>query len=115
MSYSLDLRQRVLDALDRGMARRTVVETFQVSYGSLKRWLKRWEETGTVAPFAPPGRTAAITADQYPALVAQLIAAPDATLAAHLQRWQTEQGVSISRWTMSRAIRATGWTRKKRP
>jgi transposase len=115
MSYSLDLRQRVLDAVDRGMARRTVVETFQVSYGSLKRWLKRWEETGTVAPLAPPGRTAAITADQYPALVAQLIAAPDATLAAHLQRWQTEQGVSISRWTMSRAIRATGWTRKKRP
>ncbi len=115
MSYSRDLRQRVLDAVARGMARRTVVETFQVSHGSIKRWLKRREETGTVVPVAPPGRTAAMSADQYPALVAQLIAAPDAPLAEHLQRWQTEQGGHVSRWTMSRAIRATGWTRKKRP
>jgi transposase len=115
MSYSRDLRQRVLDAVDRGMVRRTVVETFQVSSGSLKRWLKRRKETGTVASLSPPGRTAAMSADQYPALVAQLIAAPDAPLAEHLQRWQTEQGGHVSRWTMSRAIRATGWTRKKRP
>ncbi len=113
MSYSLDLRQRVLDAVDRGMARRTIVETFQVSHGSIKRWLKRRKQTGTVAPISPPGRAAAIIADQYPALVAQVAAAPDATLADHLRHWQTEQRVAVSRWTISRAIRAAGWTRKK--
>ena len=37
-AYSIDLRERVLAALDRGMPRSQVVSTFQVSLASLKRW-----------------------------------------------------------------------------
>lgn len=113
MSYSTDLRQRVLAAVDRGMPRTEVVATFQVSAGSIKRWLTQRRTTGDVAPHAPPGRTATITAAHYPALVAQLRAHTDATLTQHIALWQTSHGVTVSRWTMSRALRAAGWTRKK--
>jgi transposase len=39
-AYSKDLRLKVLDAVDRGMNRREVVEVFGVSLPSIKRWLK---------------------------------------------------------------------------
>ncbi len=114
MSYSSDLRKRVLDAIDRGMARAEVVATFQVSAGSIKRWRARRRSTGDIAPRSPPGRTATIPAEQYPALLAQLAAHPDATLTHHIALWKANHGVTVSRWTMSRALRAAGWTRKKR-
>lgn len=115
MSYSTDLRHRVLAVVDRGMVRAEVVVTFQVSAGSIKRWLRQRRTTGTLDPQAPPGRTATIPADQYPALIAQLTAHPDATLDTHCDLWLAGQGVRVSRWTMSRAMDAAGWTRKKRP
>lgn len=115
MSYSTDLRHRVLAALDRGMARAEVVVTFQVSLGSIKRWRRQHRTTGEVDPQPPPGRTATIPATHYPALIAQLTAHPDATLQQHCDLWQASHGVRVSRWTMSRAMAAAGWTRKKRP
>lgn len=113
MSYSVDLRTRVLAAVDQGMCRRDVVATFQVSEGSIKRWLTRRRTGETLTPQVSSGRRARITPAQYPALVAQLEADPDATLAIHVQQWQACHGVVVSRWAMSRAIRAAGWTRKK--
>lgn len=114
MSYSTDLRTRVLAAVDRGMSRTDVVATFQVSTGSVKRWLARRRTTGDLMPRTPPGRTATITPDQYPALIAQLTDHPDVTLPHHCDLWQARSGVAVSRWTMSRAMRAAGWTRKKK-
>jgi transposase len=51
---------------------------------------------------------------QYPALLAQLTALPDATLEQHCDQWEREQGMRVSISTMSRAQRRIGWTRKKR-
>lgn len=113
MSYSLDLRTRVVDAVDRGMTRQAVVATFQISTGTIKRWVARRQQTGTVMPRTPPGRPPTISTARYPALLAQVTVYPDATLLQHISLWQASHGVTVSRWTMSRAIRAAGWTRKK--
>lgn len=113
MSYSVDLRTRVLAAVDRGMPRRDVVAPFQVSEGSIKRWLARRRHGEHLAPQVSSGRRAHISPSQYPALVAQLDADPDATLAMHVQQWRPRYGVVLSRWAMRRAIRAVGSTRKK--
>jgi transposase len=113
MSYSTDLRTRVVAAVERGMPRAEIVATFQVSAGTIKRWLAKLRTTGTLAPHSPPGRTARIPPSAFPALRAQLAAHPDATLAQHVALWAEHQGVHVSRWTMSRAQRAVGWTRKK--
>jgi transposase len=48
--YSIDLRQRVLDALDAGMSRVDAVRIFQVSLGSIKRWLRLRRTRGELTP-----------------------------------------------------------------
>ena len=61
-SYSLDLRLKVLDAVDRGIPRKEVVRTFGVSMPTLERYLRRRRREG--AGLDPgrrsPGRTPSI-------------------------------------------------------
>lgn len=113
-SYSVDLRERVLAALDRGMSRSEVVRTFQVSLASLKRWHAARRDTGNVAPKPPAGGPKpTITPTHEGKLRAQVTAFPDATLAEHTERWNTDQDTSLSQWTLGRAIRRLGLVRKK--
>jgi putative transposase len=49
--YSMDLRERVVAAVEReGMSRRAAASRFGVSYSSAIVWLKRVRERGSVAP-----------------------------------------------------------------
>jgi transposase len=115
-AYSLDLRERVLAALDRGMSRAVAVSTFAVSLASIKRWLARRRAGQSLAPRHPPGRTHTIPASELPALRARLEAAPDASLAAHMQWWNdAHPDRPVSHATIDRAIARLDWTRKKRP
>jgi len=43
---SLELRQRVLDAVETAASRREAAERFEVSAGSTVKWMQRWHETG---------------------------------------------------------------------
>lgn len=112
-AYSVDLRQRVLAALDRGMQRHEVIHTFGVSSGTVKRLLRKQQQGSDLAPQTSPGRPPTITPAAYPALRAQLAAHPDATFAAHAARWNAAHGTTLSQWTLGRVIRRLGWTRKK--
>ena len=112
-AYSLDLRERVLLALDSGTSRATVATTFRVSERTIRRWLARREAGQPLVGRTGPGRPAGITDAALPALRTQLQAAPDATLAGHLQTWNTTHA-PVSQSALVRAIRRLGWTRKKR-
>jgi transposase len=115
-TYSLDLRERALAAVDRGVPRKETVGIFGVSLATLKRWLKRREETGSAAPSRRPGmrRRVGADAEERRALWRQLEENPEATLEEHRQAWKRERGVRVSVSTMSRAIRRLGWTYKQR-
>lgn len=113
-AYSLDLRQRIVMAYDAGMMKAEIARTFRVSRPTVTRYVAQWQDTGHVVPKPIPGRRAYIAASDYPALVAQLTAVPDATLQEHCQAWERTHGIRVSIATMQRAITATGWTRKKR-
>ena len=115
-TYSLDLRERVLAAVDRGVPRKEAVGIFGVSLATLKRWLKRREQTGSAAPSKRPGmrRRVGANAEERRALWHQLEENPEATLEEHRQAWERERGVRVSVATMSRAIRRLGWTYKQR-
>ncbi len=113
-AYSVDLRQRVLAALDRGMTRAQVIDTFAVSLATIKCWRAQQRDTADLTPKTPPGRLRTITVEQHAVLWAQLEADNDATLAMHTQWWNEVHGSMISERTMSRAITRLGWTRKKR-
>src|SRR6266566_707605 len=113
-AYSPDLRERVLRAVDQGIPRSEIVRVLGVSLATIGRYLKQRRETGHVHPKGIPGRPSRKIKPLQAGLQAQLEAFPDATLAQHCQYWEQRQGVQVSRWSMSRAIKRLDWTRKKR-
>jgi transposase len=113
-AYSVDLRAKVLRAVDRGYPRGEIVKLLGVSLATIKRYLKQRREAGTVAPKAIPGRPPKKLGLLQAELVAQLRAHDDLRLEDHCQLWEQTHGVKVSTATMSRAIKRVGWTRKKR-
>ncbi len=57
-AYSIDVREKVLRAVDQGYPRQEMVKLLGVSRATIKRYLKQRRETGTIAPKAIPGRPA---------------------------------------------------------
>ena len=112
--YSEDLRQRVVAAVERGTKRSAVVETFAVSLPTIKRWLKQRRETGELAPKPIPGPPAIKRDALLEALPARLAEHADATLEEQCAWWRETAETEVSTATMSRAITALEWTRKKR-
>jgi|SRR5215208_2210507 len=115
-AYSMDLRERVVAAVDRGTPRKEIVRTLGVSEPTIRRYLRLRRETGSVAPKPPPKRPFSIgqSVQQRTVLWKQLEEHDDATLDQHCQLWEGKQGVRVSISTMSRAIGRLGWTLKKR-
>ncbi len=112
-AYSVDLRQRIVDAVDAGMPRREVARLFQVSVATIKRSLQRRRTTGDLAPGRSPGRRPEIAPAQYPTLAAQVTAHPDDTLAQHAATWRAEHGAAVRLWALGRALVRAKITRKK--
>lgn len=115
--YSKDLRVRAVAAVERGISRREVVETFSVSLTTLKRWLKMRRAGKDLSPGVSTGRRRRIlaTLEEKEALWKQLEENDDATLERHCELWEHKTGVLVSVATMSRAIRnKLGWSYKKR-
>lgn len=109
---SLELRQRIVRAVEAGHPKAEVADLFGVDRRSINRYL-RLEAVGALAPKAIPGRPPRIRLDQYADLERHLRLHPADTLAEHCQRWAAVQGVTLSVATMSRSIVRLGWTRKK--
>jgi transposase len=112
--YSEDLRWRVVAAVEGGRPRDEVARTFAVSLPTIGRWLRQRRETGSLAPRPVPGPVAVKRAALLGALPERLATHADATLEEQCAWWRERAGVAVSRATMSRAIAALGWTRKKR-
>jgi transposase len=115
--YSKELRVRAVAAVDRGIPRREVVETFSISLTTLKRWLRMKRAGKDLSPRFSTGRKRRIlaTLEEKKALWKQLEENDDATLKRHCELWEHKTGVAVSISTMSRAIREKlGWSYKKR-
>jgi transposase len=115
--YSKDLRVRAVEAVQRGIPRRDVVETFSISLTTLKRWLKKRREGEDLSPGTSTGRKRRIlaTLEEKEALWRQLEENDDATLERHCELWEEKRGLRVSLSAMSRAIRhKLGWSYKKR-
>lgn len=111
-AYSIDLRLRVLSAVDASTARREVAQTFGVSLSTIERLVRARREQGHVTPKSRPGLARHIGPAQHADLEALLRAQPDATLEAHALTWE-QHGRRVSASTLCRALQRAGWTRKK--
>src|ERR1700710_2699567 len=94
--YSEDLRIRIVRAVDeQGISQPIVADRFAVSLSSVKRYIRRYQTTGTLTAATSPGRPRTVPVNTHAAVVAQLTAAPDATLAAHCATWQAATGMAV--------------------
>ena len=101
----MDLRERVVGAVDAGMRPSQAAARFDVSVRTVERYLARRRTTGNVAPVVqrrgPVPRKKARLQAWLPARLEQ---AADATLAEHATAFTVQTGVVVSSATMSRAI-----------
>src|SRR5205807_892713 len=56
-AYSCDLRERVIEAVERGASRHEAAERFEVSVSSAVKWLQRWRDKRSAAPKPRGGST----------------------------------------------------------
>jgi len=114
--YSQDLRDRVLDAVDKdGMSRRAAAERFGVSDSSAIKWVERLERAGLRTAARMGGYKPAKLGPHRVFLEAARAEKPDVTLQALCDRLLAERGVTSDTSMMSRFFRRIGVTFKKRP
>ena len=109
-AYSMDLRVRVLAALDAGESTAAVAARFAVSPAWVRRLKQRRRETGETAPRARTPNRGPKLAPHADRLRQLLTAAPDATLA----ELRADLGVRVALSTVWAAVRRLGYTLKKR-
>jgi transposase len=112
-SYSGDLRERVIEAVEGGASRREAGERFEISASSSVRWLQRWHESGSAEP-KPRGGSVSPLEEFAPQILALIAEQPDLTLVetvAELRR----QRIRTSRSSLWRFLDRHGITLKKKP
>jgi transposase len=113
--YPADVRDRLLRALDAGLAREEATRPFGVSDRTIRRWQQRRRDSGRVVPSRRAVIPRRIAPAPEAAPGAEERAQPDATLAEHCATWEAAHGVTVSAATMSRALTRLGWPLKQNP
>ena len=112
-SYSADLRQRVIEAVEMGASRHEAADRFEVSVSSAVKWLQCWDESRSAAPKPRGGSVSPL--EKCTARVLAVIAEhPDLTLmetVAELHR----RRIRTSKSALSRFFSRHGITLKKKP
>lgn len=110
MAYSLDFRQKVIDACDRGMKTKPVAQLFGVSPSWVRRLKQHRRERGTIAPLPPSGGSEpTLGGEDHERIHTHFAAHPDTTIAELRAALATE----VSEVTVWRAARALGYRFKK--
>jgi transposase len=114
-SYSQDLRDRVIAAVDQeGMSCRAAARRFGVSDSAAIKWLQGYRRAGRRTPVGTGGHRPSVLKPHRAFLEAALAAEPDVTLAALCRRLAAELGVKADTSMMSRFFRREGISFKKR-
>jgi transposase len=112
---SLDLRSRVLAAVDGGLSCCQAAERFGVSASSAIRWVARRREVGDARPWVQGGDRLSHKTEAHSALIhAALAEVPDITL-LEIKARLAGQGADVSIAALWRFLRRHRITRKKRP
>jgi transposase len=109
-SMSEDLRGRVVEARVSGGSVAEVASRFSVSQDSVRRWVQRFEETGSISAMQRGGRKPSKIMDMEK-FEAFARAHAHSTLTQMQAAWEEE----VSLMCLSRALKRLGWTHKKSP
>jgi transposase len=112
-SYSCDLRERVIEAVETGASRREAAERFEVSVSSAVKWLQRWRERRIAA--AKPRGGSVSPLEEFAAEVLALIAEhSDLTLVETVAELRKRR-IKTSRSSLWRFLDRHDITLKKKP
>src|SRR5215218_2798424 len=114
-AYSLDLRQKVVAAVERGDSTIEEVATaFGVGQTFVKKMLRQHRESGDLSPRPHGGGQIRRLSDRHLKLLRREVArSPDKTAAALRDHLEERASVSVSRPTVTRALARLGLSRKK--
>ena len=112
-AYSKDLRQKIVDALGRGMPKAQAARTFGVGISTVKRYATKAQRGEPLEPGKAPGKRPKMDERVGKLLEEDLKERPFVTLRQRCDYVEAISGVCVSRSTMCRAIAKIGSTRKK--
>lgn len=80
MAYSMDLRERVVAAVQSGLSRRAAARQFMISDSTAIKWVEQLEATGSIEPAPRSKSYRSRLNDLREWLLAMIAAEPDLTL-----------------------------------
>jgi transposase len=112
-AYSVDLREKIVAAVGRGMSKAQVARTFGVGATSVERYVKLQEEGKPLTPGTAPGKKGKLDGKAIKLLEEDLHARPALTYEQRADPLCGLLGVRVSKATICRTVRRLGYTRKK--
>lgn len=114
-AYGIDLRVRVVDAIEGGLSHRQAAERFCIAVSTAGNWSRLWRRTGSARP-RKQGHPVGSKLDAYEAEVLAMVEENrDIALYEIAERLADEHGVRAAPSTVWHFFRKRAITFKKRP
>ena len=110
--YSIDLRERVIEAVESGASRHEAAERFEVSVSSSVRWVQAWRRDRRARP-KPRGGSVSPLEDHAAQILALYADKPDRTLLESVALL-SKRRIKTSKSALSRFFLRRGITYKKK-
>jgi transposase len=114
-AYSLDLREKIVESVKKGVPKAETARRFGVDRATVKRYCKQLDERGTLEPRKAPGKKPKLDEKARKLLVDDLQQRPWATHSQRAEFLFAVSGISVSEATVCRAVRRLSRSRKKDP
>jgi transposase len=110
--YSQDLRERVVDAVEKGLSRNRVAKQYRVAVSTVIDWVNAWHAEGRLTHRPMGGDRNSRLKSEREWLLQRIAEAPDLTL-EELRRELSARGKSVGYGTVWRFFAAEGISFKK--
>jgi len=114
-AYGVDLRQRVIDAIEGGMSTRAAARRYSIGESTAGAWHRRGRATGRIEADRQGNPGGSVLDAHEGFILASVDEAVDITLAEIADRLAHERSVTVDPSTIWYFFRRRGITYKKRP
>ena len=114
--YSMDLRERVVAAVERdGLSRNQAAARFGIAVSTAVHWLRRYHATGDVKPSKIGGYRKKALRDEHAAWLIARCREREFTISQLVEELRLERGLKVDRHTVWDFLHAEGLSFKKKP
>ena len=112
-TWSIELRKKVVEAYKSGRtgSYEETAKIFGIGVASVSRWLRKYRETGDVAPCCRKGNNPRKVDLEW--LNAHAEKYPDARIIDRVEAWAEHSGIQVRIETMRQSLHSIGWSFKK--